>query len=838
MSESSYDSRASHTGDGLLEFRAMEIDRWHLERESEEPNIARSWEFWNLHTVPRFVVQDDGDIVKCEPGVPGQRYSVLGTPVSELRDFGIGIAMYFKTLIYVCVACIAAGGINVLAMRYFWSDEYGGQQEDMIYALRGSAACARETICLDTNCEETAFASVCPFNIDVAYADLGAFGLLVVGLWWMSRTQERVATELDEAEQTAQDYTVRIEDPSPDATDPDVWRDFFEKKLGLGQVRAVTVSRKNGTLIELLADRRRIRQQLEFHFDEKEKYTEGDTIRPAGGLKGFLQGLGVGCDFSYWALKMHEVNMAIMRQLARKSIRKAAKVYVTFNTEKAQRRCLNEMTDGIINTAFDKDMTSWLTGRRVHPRFFWINADGSPNQLAVVEAPEPSDVIWKNQSVPLWVRAVEQAIGFGLCALVVFLAALVIEELALAGQHAAVALFISGSNSVLPEIMKLFTEIESHLTFSSKQTSMLIKLVIARWMTTCIIYRMITDTEDLAREETLTQIYNILFADAVTTPVIRLLDIGGVLGRHLIAPGSKLPVLSSIFPGAKTQAQMDMAFQGTEWSLAERFTDMTKTIFVSFFNMTVFPAGVFITAFAMIVNFWVDKYCLLRIWRPEPAVGAEMVTTNRSYMAMVLLFHFMAALHTYAAWPFDDYYDTGVPVSTTVNGTLPLNVTRENVYAYVNDTMTPDGIFIVEKHDWMTGAQKKVVTLFSSLSIVVFVTFMVLYFGGGIYDFYRTLTTGIYSEPGQDQGTPHSALKGEDAVDAYVPMIRCAGQKYPLLAAKIDFNLDHLPFQISKKELPHFNLYDEMCEPRYGGHPANAAVFSIVRMYEVETGRV
>ena len=51
-------------------------------------------------------------------------------------------------------------------------------------------------------------------------------------------------------------------------------------------------------------------------------------------------------------------------------------------------------------------------------------------------------------------------------------------------------------------------------------------------------------------------------------------------------------------------------FGGTEWNLAERYTDMTKTLFVSLFYASVLPAGLFVSCVAFVVNYWVDKVVL------------------------------------------------------------------------------------------------------------------------------------------------------------------------------------------------------------------------------------
>ncbi len=62
------------------------------------------------------------------------------------------------------------------------------------------------------------------------------------------------------AEQTAQDYSIVVKDPNPDATDPEEWRTFFEAHFG--PVTYVTVALNNGELLKALATRRGILEKI------------------------------------------------------------------------------------------------------------------------------------------------------------------------------------------------------------------------------------------------------------------------------------------------------------------------------------------------------------------------------------------------------------------------------------------------------------------------------------------------------------------------------------------------------------------------------------------------
>ncbi len=67
---------------------------------------------------------------------------------------------------------------------------------------------------------------------------------------------------IDVAEQTAQDYSVVVKDPNPDATDPEEWRAFFESHFG--PVAYVTVALNNGELLKAIATRRGILEKIIF----------------------------------------------------------------------------------------------------------------------------------------------------------------------------------------------------------------------------------------------------------------------------------------------------------------------------------------------------------------------------------------------------------------------------------------------------------------------------------------------------------------------------------------------------------------------------------------------
>ena len=126
-----------------------------------------------------------------------------------------------------------------------------------------------------------------------------------------------------------------------------------------------------------------------------------------------------------------------------------------------------------------------------------------------------------------------------------------------------------------------------------------------------------TPSKETLDQTNLAQIGSLLWADAFTTPIIRLFDMS-TFGKQLV-----------LAPLAKTQLKMNSFFRGTQWSPAERYTDMSKTIFVVLFYGPIFPLGYWILTIALLVNFFVDKYCLMRVWKRVPPIDASVTRCER-----------------------------------------------------------------------------------------------------------------------------------------------------------------------------------------------------------------
>jgi len=99
---------------------------------------------------------------------------------------------------------------------------------------------------------------------------------------------------------------------------------------------------------------------------------------------------------------------------------------------------------------------------------------------------------------------------------------------------------------------------------------------------------------------------------------------------------------------------MNVLFRGAYWNLAERYTDMIKTVFVGLFYSTIIPSSLFVTATAMFTTYIVDKYCLLRMWERPPMYDETMAITSRKMIVICVWIHMVMAMHFFANWPYQN----------------------------------------------------------------------------------------------------------------------------------------------------------------------------------------
>jgi hypothetical protein len=348
----------------------------------------------------------------------------------------------------------------------------------------------------------------------------------------------------------------------------------------------------------------------------------------------FLQLLGFFRDASYYRYRLRKVDEAIASALAR-GAPNVAKVFITFETEDAQRAALGALKLGSISALLNTNMA-------YEDRFRFKNV------LAIDEAPEPREVVWTELNTDHMTMVISLLEGvFASVAFILIaygLMQVVIDVPWLIG------LVVGSLNMAVAPVMIAITERERHLTRTSQHCWLLLKLVITRWSMSVILVRRLIpfdETLDILRLET---IRNVLLVDAFLKPILQAVDVPGLINHYVRAPF------------AKSQDKMNRLFLGAPWSLAERYSDMSKSIFIALSFATIYPYAYFICAAANLLSFLSDKYSLFRVWKPAEPEDATLTSFHRSTLAIAFLFHCLYTLWYFADWPFDHLCPTGLVV--------------------------------------------------------------------------------------------------------------------------------------------------------------------------------
>jgi len=94
------------------------------------------------------------------------------------------------------------------------------------------------------------------------------------------------------------------------------------------------------------------------------------------------------------------------------------------------------------------------------------------------------------------------------------------------------------------------------------------------------------------------------------------------------------------------------------YSIGERYTDVTKVLFLTFFYCTLFPLGYFYAAAILFVYYWLDKFCILRSWKQGAKINAKISLYSTYFLFLTLLAYAVMTSYTYSSFPFDNACET------------------------------------------------------------------------------------------------------------------------------------------------------------------------------------
>jgi hypothetical protein len=223
-----------------------------------------------------------------------------------------------------------------------------------------------------------------------------------------------------------------------------------------------------------------------------------------------------------------------------------------------------------------------------------------------------------------------------------------------------------------------------------------VRLFMARLLLSTLFPYFQTKWDSVLDSAFIEQVISVQLAACFVTPLISLTDVVGLLQRHIVAP-----------VGSSTQGQMNRMWTGSDWQLAERYTVIAKMLFVSLFYTLLSPCALFIATAAFLFMFFVDRYLLLRRWKPSCMLNADIAKKLRQQCILAVCLHMVASLRFIYSWPMDSaFLDT--------DG------------SYTKVDKKPLWFFWTYKaEDWMDPGQQETIRMYRIVTVVV--TFITVY---------------------------------------------------------------------------------------------------------------
>lgn len=243
---------------------------------------------------------------------------------------------------------------------------------------------------------------------------------------------------------------------------------------------------------------------------------------------------------------------------------------------------------------------------------------------------------------------------------------------------------------------------------------------------------------------------------------------------------------------------------------------MTKIMFLAFWYSSIFPAGQLLAAVALGVNYYTDRFSLMRTWQRPARVGTEISTISLNYFfsAALIVLACMSSFY-WAAFPFDNLCPTDFSTNSSFFGVQPFdsmgstgNLTigdgeiavsaESSFYRFCNQDFIlrpegPDFPFIYKEGvpgagEWMSPEQQFLSKLFGWTS-VGFICLVLLKFSWGIYRKIKREYVTDYEPSSVDQGINFHDVH---AISGYVPQVRSTLFSYPLVVCDCDLIGDRL----------------------------------------------
>jgi hypothetical protein len=666
------------------------------------------------------------------------------------------MGIYFTQLLVLAFVSLLAGSILIIGSYEYTKDDYGIDKSDLFLYI--TAACPSfQNITATVGCSEGPSANCtinylpnCEIPQNVIYADLIMSLLFVITIFATKLLENSIQEKLDVALQTISDYSIEVLDPEVDADNPDEWYEFFSR---FGSVRYISVIRRNDEIIYSTFKKHLMIKKIEVlksllqlqSTDNKLNNDPDATISSLTSCWSWLcccfcfknrKNLTEEEEKEYILLKIDKLTKrltSINEELSKEYLKsyKVCRIYVTYEHEEHQRLALQSLEVPDFNAIFDiKDLSNAKTLFRKN------------NVLNVIEPVEPNNVNWENLSYDYsYKKLLRYFFSFAFSAGSLIAVWYIIVNARNGNNAFQLGFVIALFDSLLPFMFEVYTDILLPASESIKQSDLQLRLFGARLLLSTVVPYFSTSWNGVLNRDFIQQVIVIQISACFITPIISYFDLGNAMKRNIFA-----------FYQSDTQEELNLKWSASEWTLAEKYTGISKVLFVSLYYAILVPYSILLAMCAFLLMFFIDRYLLLRKWKIGPMFDERIAVRLRQQAILAVAAHMYVTIRYIYSWPMDQtYIHSNTGEVEKVDKYPSWNVFRLTI-----------------SQEWQSKVQKDALVYYYIGMILVFM--LVLYvwiivpFGSAIYRMFCYNLKVI----GDSQGIPFSSLTNN--ITVYEPV--------------------------------------------------------------------
>jgi hypothetical protein len=305
----------------------------------------------------------------------------------------------------------------------------------------------------------------------------------------------------------------------------------------------------------------------------------------------------------------------------------AGSIFVIFNTVKDKERFYNKFPHSILEKVFNKfkNIRNCFICDKEKRKKFYLR-----NKINVQYANEPEDIIWENLEYTYCQRLARKSFIYFISILLLFILFIIVFKLSSIQNDVknkdnwryifinlvsfSIALAIVIVNKLFQILIEFLTKFEKPYSFTHFYLSCSIKLTIFAFITSSFI-PFICNIYNKGRKDNnlmIKNVSNLFIINAITLPlpVILIKYYFKVFRIWLIKRNPKRIYI--------TQRELNDLYELPDMCISYRYSDVSQTILMTFFYMSIFPLGAIISAIGLIMTFFCEKFYFIHFYkRPE-----------------------------------------------------------------------------------------------------------------------------------------------------------------------------------------------------------------------------